>query len=261
MAKDGSFSIPTIKGRIAEKLARATPRAQDGEEPLEFPPSPAQLSVHDADERGALALACLILESLRERGGTRVPRRPLETVLRKSLASFGPKEVMDIEVEAYEILLWLGKAIDPQWSQQPTEDGDAVDNIHQDSPHHEIIRWAIANAQDLEMDYYSHGRGQFTKRRITPISLEAETYLHAYCHLRRGERVFRLTRIADLRPVGGWSAFRKARQSSSGSAPGPTRKSSQDDKPENISPSKPEPNPPPEESPDSNPQMSLLDPE
>lgn len=247
MAKDGSFSIPTIKGRIAEKLARATPRAGDGEEALEFPPTPSPMTLHDADERGAVALACLILESLRERGGTLIPRRPLENVLRKSLASFGPKEVMDIEVEAYEILLWLGKAIDPQWSQQPNEHGEAVENIHEDSQHYEVIRWALSNGQDLEMDYYSHGRGQFTKRRITPISLEAETYLHAYCHLRREERVFRLTRIADLRPVGGWSAYRKANPAAANPAAA---------KP--AAPAKTGPKP---GDADSNPQMSLLDPE
>lgn len=255
MAKDGSFRIPTIKGRIAEKLARATPRARDGEETLEFPPTPAPMTLHDADERGAVALACLILESLRERGGTLAPRRPLETVLRKSLASFGPKEVMDIEVEAYEILLWLGKAIDPQWSQHSTEGGESVKNIHEDSPHHEMIRWALANGEDLEMDYYSHGRGQFTKRRITPISLEAETYLHAYCHLRREERVFRLTRIADLRPVGGWSMHRKTHPTAA--KPAAAKPASEKPAPKK---SAPKPKTGSDDS-DSNPQMSLLDPD
>src|SRR5690554_4392152 len=148
------------------------------------------MTLHDADERGAVALACLILESLRERGGTLVPRRPLENVLRKSLASFGPKEVMDIEVEAYEILLWLGKAIDPQWSQQPNADGEAIEHIHEGSPHHEVIRWAIANGQDLEMDYYSHGRGQFTKRRITPISLDRKSTRLNSSHVRISYAVF-----------------------------------------------------------------------
>lgn len=211
MAKADAFSIPTIKGQIAHKLARATPRVADADELLEFPPAPAQLSLHDAEERGAVALACLILENLRERGGVRIARRPLETVLRKSLASFGPKEVMDIEVEAYEILLWLGKAIDPNWSKQIQEQQTPLAQINEHSSLDEVIRWAIASDHDLEMDYYSHGRGQFTQRRITPISLEAETYLHAYCHLRREERVFRLTRIAELRPVGGWPAFYRKR--------------------------------------------------
>jgi predicted DNA-binding transcriptional regulator YafY len=51
------------------------------------------------------------------------------------------------------------------------------------------------------MEYYTHGRGELTHRRITPISLEAETYLHAYCHMRRDDRVFRISRIAELHPT------------------------------------------------------------
>lgn len=206
MAKDGPFSIPTVKGRIAEKLAKSTPRVEEGEEELEFPPAPGEVSLRTPEERGVVALACLILENLREHGGARAPKRPLETVLRKTLASFGPKEVMDIEVEAYEILLWLGNAIDPEWSKQSTSE---VAQVSQDSSYDDLVRWSIGGNHDLEMDYYSRGRGELTHRRVTPISLEAETYLHAYCHLRRDERVFRISRIADLRPVGGWSKHRQ----------------------------------------------------
>ncbi|MFW5967441.1 MAG: WYL domain-containing protein [Persicimonas sp.] len=205
MPKDGPFSIPSIKGRIAEKLAQASPRVEKGEDELEFPPEPAEVPLRTPEERGVVALACLILENLREHGGTRAPERPLENVLRRTLASFGPKEVMDIEVEAYEILLWLGKAIDPEWS---SDAQSQVSKVDEDSSYDELMRWAIGGNHDLEMDYYSRGRGELTHRRVTPISLEAETYLHAYCHLRRDERVFRLSRIADLRPVGGWNKHR-----------------------------------------------------
>lgn len=242
MARDGAFSIPTIKGQIAEKLARATPRVDDEE--LRFPPAPSALALHDADERGAVALACLILQNLREHGGTRLPRRPLETVLRKTLASFGPKEVMDLEVEAYEILLWLGKAIDPEWSPKGEALGADPGHVNEHSSHDELIGWAIAGAHDLEMDYYSHGRGEFTQRRVTPISLEAETYLHAYCNLRREERVFRLTRIADLRPVGGWPAHYRKYPDDAPPAPSPEAPKKADEGAE-----------------DGGEQMSLLDPE
>ncbi len=244
MAKDGPISIPTIKGRIAEKLDKASPRVDEGEEELEFPPSPAEVALRTSEERGAVALACLILENLRDHGGTRVPKRGLETVLRKTLASFGPKEVMDIEVEAYEILLWLGNAIDPEWSQEATTD---VHHVDESSSYDDLIRWAIGGNHDLEMDYYSRGRGELTHRRVTPISLDAEIYLHAYCHLRHDERVFRLSRIADLRPVGGWSKYR-------GSAP---RREDPPPKPDAAAePDKKKP----EDAADDNPQMSLLDP-
>lgn len=246
MPKDGPFSIPTIRGRIAEKLDKASARVDEGEEEMEFPPSPAEVALRSAEERGVVALACLILENLREHGGTRAPKRPLETVLRKTLASFGPKEVMDIEVEAYEILLWLGSTIDPEWSKQSTSD---VDQIGENSSYDELIRWAIGGNHDLEMDYYSRGRGELTHRRVTPISLDAETYLHAYCHLRRDERVFRLSRIADLRPMGGWSKYR-GRQSPAPKEEAPTKpKAPKASKATNK----------PDESNDDNPQMSLLD--
>jgi predicted DNA-binding transcriptional regulator YafY len=253
VAKDGPFSIPTVKGRIAEKLKKASPRVDEGEEELEFPPAPAEISLRTPEERGVAALACLILENLREHGGTRAPKRPLETVLRKTLATFGPKEVMDIEVEAYEILLWLGNAIDPEWSKQATSE---VGGVSEESSYDDLIRWAIGGNHDLEMDYYSRGRGELTHRRVTPISLEAETYCHAYCHLRRDERVFRLTRIADLRPVGGWSKHRTPNVE-------PAKKKEPQEAVEAVPKSKKtaknNDTTKPDETPDDNPQMSLLD--
>ncbi len=199
----GPVQIPTIRGRIAERLQRATPRNHELEEELSFPEGPGDVLLRTTDERGVVALACLILENLREHGGTRAPGRALDTVLRKTLATFGAKEVMDIEIEAYEILLWIGRAIDPTWQAAESE-GKAPAAVDESCSQVDLIHWSIASKLDLEMDYYSRGRGEFTHRRITPISLEAETYLHAYCHLRRDERVFRLTRIGELRPVGGW---------------------------------------------------------
>ncbi|TXD35989.1 WYL domain-containing protein [Lujinxingia vulgaris] len=197
---DGPIQIPTIRGRIAERLARAPARNND-DDPLSFPESPGDVLLRTSEERGAVALACLLLENLREHGATRVNSRALDQVLRKVLDTFGPKEVMDIEVEAYEILLWIGSAIDPDWTPERTEDPGELDPTASRS---DLVRWAIHGGVDLEMHYYSRGRGELTRRRITPISLEAETYLHAYCHLRRDERVFRLSRIGDLHPVGGW---------------------------------------------------------
>lgn len=202
-SSSGPVQIPTIRGRIAERLQRAAPRNHAQDDELSFPEGPGDVLLRTTDERGVVALACLILENLREHGGTRAPARALDSVLRKTLATFGPKEVMDIEIEAYELLLWIGRAIDPTWSAQ--DEADVVPaEIEPSCSQVDLIHWAIGSKLDLEMDYYSRGRGELTNRRITPISLEAETYLHAYCHLRRDERVFRLTRIATLQPVGGW---------------------------------------------------------
>ena len=235
MAKE-PFDIPTIRGRIAERLDRAPARNAD-DEPLTFPDSPGDVLLRTAEERGVVALACLLLENLREHGGTRARNRPLDTVLRRILETFGPKEVMDIEVEAYEILLWIGGAIDDDWQPQSSQDPGEIDPTASQT---DLVRWAVAGGVDLEMDYYSRGRGELTHRRITPISLEAETYLHAYCHLRRDERVFRVSRIGDLKPVGGWPKQKKTPKAS----PTPS-----------ALPSTPDQKKPDQDSP----QMSLLD--
>jgi len=200
---DENVSIPTIKGRISERLQRA--KRRDRSE-LSFGESQADVTLRTPSERGVVALACLVLDSLAEHGGTRAPQRTLENVLRKNLATLGAKEIMDIEIEAYEIMLWIGSAIDPDWKTE-TLDASTIDPT---AGHAELVQFAIASHQDLELDYYSRNRGELTNRRITPISIEAETYIHAYCHLRRDERVFRISRIAELRPVGGWSKIKRA---------------------------------------------------
>ena len=221
----GPFDIPTIRGRIAERLAHAPARNAD-DPPLEFPETPGDVLLRSAEERGVVALALLLLQNLHEHGGTRAAGRPLDTLLRRVLETFGPKEVMDIEVEAYEILLWIGSAIDDEWQPETAEDPGDIDPT---ANHLELTRWAIAGGVDLEMDYYSRGRGELTHRRITPISLEAETYLHAYCHLRRDERVFRISRIGDLEPIGGWPKRPASAKKSKSTAPcDDTRKSGAD---------------------------------
>ena len=200
---DENVSIPSIKGRISERLRRA--KRRDRSE-LGFGDSQADVTLRTPQERGVVALACLVLEHLAEHGGTRAPQRTLESVLRKNLATLGAKEIMDIEIEAYELLLWIGSAIDPEWKMDTLD----VSTIDPQAGHAELVQFAIASGQDLELDYYSRNRGELTHRRITPLSLEAETYIHAYCHLRRDERVFRVSRIAELRPVGGWAKVKKA---------------------------------------------------
>lgn len=197
--------IPTIRNRIAERLSRADSRSENS--PLEFYDSQDEVSFDSPNDRGTIALALLILKNLRENGASRIPKRSVESPLRVLLDTMSAKEIMDIEIETYELLLWIGKAIDPDWKTEieselsdPTRDIDG------------LVRWSIANGIDLELDYYSRNRGELTHRKITPISFEAEKYIHAFCHLRHDERVFRISRIAELRPIGGWSASHETKK-------------------------------------------------
>jgi predicted DNA-binding transcriptional regulator YafY len=201
MSKDGPINIPSIKGRISEKLKKAQSRVEEDEKEMEFKEDPAEITLNTAEERGAVALACLILENLREHGGTRAPRKPLENVLKRTLSTFDRRENMNIEIEAYEILLWIGNTIEPEWRKQDTK---RVEQINPESSKDDLIRWAILHEEELQIQYYSRGRGELTDRRVTPYTLEAETYLHGYCHLRQDERVFRISRISSIHPAGGW---------------------------------------------------------
>lgn len=69
----------------------------------------------------------------------------------------------------------------------------------------ELIQWAIAEGEDLEMVYLK-GSNQRTTRIITPQSIGEMSYsgtgfpgLVAYCHLRREVRTFNVDRILELR--------------------------------------------------------------
>ena len=94
-----NVNIPIIRGQIADRISRADPR--EPEDALEFGESVGEVVLNTPAERGTVALACLILETLREHGGTAAPRRNLESVLKKTLSTMGPKAVMELEIEAY----------------------------------------------------------------------------------------------------------------------------------------------------------------
>ncbi|MBI4393620.1 MAG: WYL domain-containing protein [Euryarchaeota archaeon] len=81
----------------------------------------------------------------------------------------------------------------------------------------QILRRAIKEGLDVEMEYYAHSRGDWTTRRVTPTEI-AGRYLIAYCHLRKDERTFRIERIASIRISP--SSTRKRRRAPAKTAPG-----------------------------------------
>ncbi len=193
-------SIPTIRGRVTERLKEAPGRATH-EDALRFKTSFAAFRSDPADERGALALACLVLEQIRRHGGAQVPARALREPLDRLLAGFDHQEAMAIEVEAYEIFEWLGQSIDPGMAEAtPSHDED------QSAPNHGVmvtLEKAIALRRDVILQYFTGGRVELTRRKVTPLRMEAEKYLHAYCHKRQDDRVFRISRIRQVAWVHG----------------------------------------------------------
>jgi len=66
------------------------------------------------------------------------------------------------------------------------------------------IERALQEGRDLELVYWTAGRNERTRRRVTPYWLERRRevpYLVGYCHHRQAERVFRVDRIERLRLV------------------------------------------------------------
>lgn len=60
---------------------------------------------------------------------------------------------------------------------------------------------AIQQRHQVEIEYYTYGRDEVTRRTVDPYRLYADQgqwYLVAYCHLADGERVFRVDRINDV---------------------------------------------------------------
>ncbi len=64
------------------------------------------------------------------------------------------------------------------------------------------LQKALANKQQVEIDYYTFGRHKLSKRTVEPLDLFSDNgnwYLQAWCSLAEGERIFRLDRIHALR--------------------------------------------------------------
>jgi hypothetical protein len=62
----------------------------------------------------------------------------------------------------------------------------------------DLIGHALHEGHALDIEYYTAGRGELTRRTVEPLRLEDRdgvAYLVAYCRLRQDERVFRVDRI------------------------------------------------------------------
>jgi len=68
----------------------------------------------------------------------------------------------------------------------------------------EVIRRATDEHRRVALDYYSYGRDEITNRVVEPHRLYADQgqwYLEAYCQSSEGDRIFRLDRVRDARPL------------------------------------------------------------
>jgi predicted DNA-binding transcriptional regulator YafY len=181
--------VPTLKGPLLERLRRAEPRPPAGEWISGAVQSAPRLG--RAEEVGAAALGLLLLDGFRRAGGAKPSARAAQEALEHLLGALEPQARVAVEVEAYEVLQWLSRALDlPEESPQDARPSDKL----------ALIQRAIEQERDLELRYLVAGsKPELAWRRVTPWRLDAQKYLHAFCHLRQDERVFRLSRVDQAR--------------------------------------------------------------
>jgi len=200
-----SVPTPTIRSRMIERLEGSPSRVSETDEPLQLSGSGEPISLDTADQRAAVALASILLENFRRVGGIKVSQTVMEGLLDRLLPSLSAEDMMKLEIEAYELLRWIGGVLDPSLEASREPAGSELSGVDYDpdQTHIDLVERAIREGFDLTMLYYTGGRGEITERRITPKRVEAEKYLIAYCHTRATERTFRLSRVARMEPVGG----------------------------------------------------------
>jgi proteasome accessory factor C len=71
--------------------------------------------------------------------------------------------------------------------------------------HLDVLRAAVDNREQLDLDYFSYSRDEMTTRRVDPqrvFHALGAWYLAAYCHRAEDERLFRVDRIRAVRTTG-----------------------------------------------------------
>ena len=166
---------------------------------LDLEPKELKLSISSAQDRAVVCVGSLLLLLLEERGGTALDRSSLLGLARGSLRSFDDPDKARITDELTRVFDWLAEALTNRGS---SEDRRSWGDVHYDFEHYlPVVRQAIAEGLDLEIEYFSYNRGAWSNRRITPKKLESHALLVAYCHFREAERRFRLSRIRKLRVI------------------------------------------------------------
>lgn len=140
-----------------------------------------------------LLTAALVLQGL----GAHVdlPVRPSTDLLQRLTQALQPKESQAAQLHARRILEEVEAAIAgylrlPSW--QIDVQGEQV---------YARIKKALEKGEEITIVYWNAESGQPIQRRIIPYHIETRRhirYLHAWCHLRQDERIFRLDRIEKI---------------------------------------------------------------
>jgi proteasome accessory factor C len=69
-------------------------------------------------------------------------------------------------------------------------------------PHLDLLRRAVEERREVDLEYFAASRGETTKRTVLPLGLhhhQGVWYLAAFCTQREDKRVFRLSRVLDAK--------------------------------------------------------------
>jgi hypothetical protein len=198
---------------LAERLESKEPRPLDRmKEPIV---QDERLSVRldRSEEVAAAAVGLMMLNMVERHGRTRLFERAIDGALERLVEDLEPAEFMRLEVEAYEVLDWLVGDDEPVSSNPEIarREGDTV-HYNADASPELILREALFQEFDVEIQYFTRKRAERNQRVISPYAIAADKYVRAWCHSRRAQRVFRIDRISRCVPVNG-KAFRSKRKS------------------------------------------------
>lgn len=168
----------------------------------------SQIAFSTTRERAIMALALNTLHALQRHGSSRVDVTLTAELLGRFWSSMSEQERVEVEIETYDMLEFVGSALDPSLARSsipPTV-------VTPDSSHEDVARWAITHAKDLRLEFYDRHAGALVSHHITPMSLDAGVYLRAISHTTREERVFSIKRVGVLEPIQGWTMRREVVQ-------------------------------------------------
>lgn len=193
-----------LQRRLAERAEHDDRPLREQTEPLVK--SHVSLRIDRADELTVAAVGAMVLQHVATHGQTRVYARAIENLLARATDALTSQEVMQLEVEAYEVVDWLLGPDRAPADAHPEPAATRKNGVVLYDPNasvYELIERAIAEDFEVVIDYFSRRRGEMNTRRIRPRRIDAETYVAAWCYARRADRVFRLQRITRCVPVRG----------------------------------------------------------
>lgn len=147
--------------------------------------------------------AVKILQSGEVLLGLDIDEKTINSILEKLSIKLDEKSRDEIKEEV-EGLVSEGKS----FSMHQTSNRESFDFDREFGPNYpysntlKLLEEALEKGRDVHIEYYSASRGEFTKRRVRPESIERRSgvpYLNAYCYLRNADRVFKLGRIKTIK--------------------------------------------------------------